>query len=98
MLLEKGVEESRILFLTVIAAPQGIRRICGAYPRLRVLTSEIDEGMEDFHVVPGGRDVAGGCPGGWEEWMGGVEWRRMRQRPGCEGRAASPNVGAACPA
>jgi uracil phosphoribosyltransferase len=58
VLLEKGVEESRILFLTVIAAPEGIRRICGAYPRLRVLTSEIDEGMEEFHVIPGGRDVA----------------------------------------
>ncbi len=53
VLLDKGVEESKILFLTVIAAPEGIRRICGAYPRLRVLTSEIDEGMEDLHIVPG---------------------------------------------
>ena len=55
MLLDKGVDESKILFLTVIAAPEGIRRICGAYPRLRVLTSEIDEGMEDLHIVPGER-------------------------------------------
>lgn len=54
MLLDKGVDESKILFLTVIAAPEGIRRICGAYPRLRVLTSEIDEGMDDLHIVPGG--------------------------------------------
>ncbi|PRW58534.1 uridine kinase chloroplastic [Chlorella sorokiniana] len=53
VLLDKGVDESKILFLTVIAAPEGIRRICGAYPRLRVLTSEIDEGMEDLHIVPG---------------------------------------------
>lgn len=53
VLLDKGVDESKILFLTVIAAPEGIRRICGAYPRLRVLTSEIDEGMDDLHIVPG---------------------------------------------
>lgn len=62
MLLDKGVDESKILFLTVIAAPEGIRRICGAYPRLRVLTSEIDEGMEDLHIVPGERRACWRCP------------------------------------
>lgn len=59
VLLERGVAEHKILFLTVIAAPEGIRRICGSYPRLRVLTSEIDEGMEDFHVVPGALGAGG---------------------------------------
>lgn len=54
VLLDKGVPEHKILFLTVIAAPEGIRRICGSYPGMKVLTSEIDEGMEEFHVVPGG--------------------------------------------
>ena len=29
--------------------------LAGSYPRIRVLTSEIDEGMEDFHIVPGAR-------------------------------------------
>ena len=60
VLLEKGVDESRILFLTVIAAPEGIRRICGTYPRIKVLTSEIDEGMEALHVVPGGSGASAG--------------------------------------
>lgn len=54
VLLEKGVEEGRILFLTLIAAPEGIHRVCRAYPRIKIITSEIDEGMEDLHVVPGG--------------------------------------------
>lgn len=36
VLLEKGVDEGKILFLTVIAAPEGIRRICGTYPRIKV--------------------------------------------------------------
>jgi uridine kinase len=53
VLLEKGVEESRILFLTLIAAPQGIQNVCSRFPLLKVITSEIDEGMENFHVVPG---------------------------------------------
>ena len=54
VLLENGVQDSKILFLTVTAAPEGIRRVCGAHPRIKVLTSEIDEGMEEYHVVPGG--------------------------------------------
>ena len=57
VLLEKGVEESRILFLSLIAAPAGIRLICGKYPRLKVVTSEIDEGLhpKTAEVVPGMR-------------------------------------------
>lgn len=46
VLLDKGVSEGRILFLTLIAAPEGVRRVCGAFPRLRLVTSEIDEGLD----------------------------------------------------
>lgn len=35
-MLEKGVEEGRILFLTLIAAPEGIHRICRTFPRVKV--------------------------------------------------------------
>ncbi len=57
MLLGKGVEEGKILFLSLIAAPEGIRKICGAYPRVKVITSEIDGGIDEmtFQVVPGTR-------------------------------------------
>ena len=54
MLLSKGVEEGKILFLSLIAAPEGIHRICAAFPRVKLITSEIDEGIgPDFQVVPG---------------------------------------------
>ena len=56
VLLEKGVQQGHILFLTLIAAPEGIHRVCKEYPRVKVITSEIDEGMEELHVVPGGWD------------------------------------------
>ena len=54
MLLDKGVLESRIVFLSLIAAPEGIHRICKKFPRMKVVTSEIDEGLNgNFQVVPG---------------------------------------------
>jgi len=36
VVLEKGVDEGRILFLTLIAAPEGIHRICRSFPRVKV--------------------------------------------------------------
>jgi uridine kinase len=55
VLLDKGVDEGRILFLTLIAAPEGIHRVCGAYPRLKLVTSEIDSGVDPGSgaVTPG---------------------------------------------
>ena len=55
VLLEKGVCESKILFLSLIAAPEGIHKICSTFPSVKVITSEIDSGIgEDYQVVPGG--------------------------------------------
>ena len=55
VLLSKGVEESKILFLSLIAAPAGIHQLCGKYPALKVVTSEIDQGLDEttFQVIPG---------------------------------------------
>ena len=39
VLLGKGVQESRILFLTLIAAPEGLHNICTRFPKLTVVTS-----------------------------------------------------------
>ena len=54
VLLEKGVQENKILMLSLIAAPEGIHHLCSAFPRMKVLTSEIDAGLDkNFQVVPG---------------------------------------------
>ena len=54
VLLEKGVEEKNILFLTLVAAPEGIHTLCRRYPALKVITSEIDEKIDqNYRVVPG---------------------------------------------
>ena len=51
LLVNKGVDQSHIIFLTLIAAPQGIFRVCEKYPQLVVVTSEIDAGLSPNHVV-----------------------------------------------
>ncbi|GAB4817832.1 hypothetical protein N2152v2_004878 [Parachlorella kessleri] len=54
VLLDKGVDEGKILFLSLIAAPEGIHRVCRDFPKVKVITSEIDEYVDmNFRVVPG---------------------------------------------
>ena len=54
MLLERGVQEEKILFLTVIASTQGVHHLCTRYPRMKVITSEVDAGLSDDNkVLPG---------------------------------------------
>ncbi|KAL6769659.1 hypothetical protein ACKKBG_A31880 [Auxenochlorella protothecoides x Auxenochlorella symbiontica] len=53
VLLNKGVQEDHILFLSLIAAPEAVHRVCRAFPKLKLITSEIDEGLEAYRVIPG---------------------------------------------
>ncbi|KAG6756826.1 hypothetical protein POTOM_040269 [Populus tomentosa] len=54
LLISKGVPESNIIFLNLISAPQGVHVVCKRFPRIKIVTSEIETGLnEDFRVVPG---------------------------------------------
>ncbi|XP_039138150.1 uridine kinase-like protein 4 isoform X1 [Dioscorea cayenensis subsp. rotundata] len=54
LLLQKGVQESNIIFLNLISAPQGVHTVCKKFPRIKIVTSEIEFGLnEDFRVIPG---------------------------------------------
>nr|GMC72356.1 uridine kinase-like protein 3 [Ipomoea batatas] len=54
LLLKKGVPESKILFLNLISAPQGVHMVCKRFPRIKMVTSEIEMGLnKDFRVIPG---------------------------------------------
>ncbi|KAG5120559.1 hypothetical protein JHK84_038899 [Glycine max] len=54
LLLKKGVPESNIIFLNLVSAPQGVHVVCKRFPRIKILTSEIEIGLnEDFRVIPG---------------------------------------------
>lgn len=43
VLKSRGVPENRILFLNLIASPEGIHNFAKKFPKLRVVTAFIDE-------------------------------------------------------
>ncbi|KIK10959.1 hypothetical protein PISMIDRAFT_123570, partial [Pisolithus microcarpus 441] len=54
ILKEQGVPEERIIFINLIAAPEGLRRFCSKFPALRVITGWIDKGLNDkAFIIPG---------------------------------------------
>ncbi|KAI8818497.1 uracil phosphoribosyltransferase-domain-containing protein [Fimicolochytrium jonesii] len=60
VLIDHGVPEERILFVNLICAPEGIEKVLAAYPRLKIVTAEIDAGLdENKYIMPGLGDF--GC-------------------------------------
>ncbi|KAG9141973.1 hypothetical protein Leryth_009318 [Lithospermum erythrorhizon] len=54
LLIQKGVPESHIIFLNLISAPEGIHCVSKRFPSLKIVTSEIDESLnEEYRVIPG---------------------------------------------
>uniref|UniRef100_A0A5B6ZNQ3 Uridine kinase n=2 Tax=Davidia involucrata TaxID=16924 RepID=A0A5B6ZNQ3_DAVIN len=54
LLIKKGVPETNIIFLNLISAPQGVHVVCKRFPRIKIVTSEIEIGLnEDYRVIPG---------------------------------------------
>jgi uracil phosphoribosyltransferase len=54
VLLEHGVLEENIVFLNLIAAPEGIAAMQAAYPRVRIITTMVDSHLnEKKFIMPG---------------------------------------------
>jgi uracil phosphoribosyltransferase len=51
VLISKGVPEDRILFLNLIASPSGVADFAGQFPKLRVVTAFIDQGLDEKKYV-----------------------------------------------
>ena len=43
VLKSRGVPEEKILFLNLIASPQGIKKFATQFPKLRVVTAFVDQ-------------------------------------------------------
>lgn len=53
-LVARGVPPERIIFLNVVACPEGIARLHAAYPSVRVVTCAVDERLDERkYIVPG---------------------------------------------
>lgn len=51
VLRSKGVPEERILFLNLIASPEGAANFSKKYPKLRIVTAFVDEGLNEKKYV-----------------------------------------------
>lgn len=53
-LCQQGVKESQILFVSVIAATEGLDKLRAAYPKVRLLVGQEDKELNDVKfIVPG---------------------------------------------
>ncbi|EPZ31636.1 uracil phosphoribosyltransferase [Rozella allomycis CSF55] len=60
VLIEHGVPEENVIFLNLIAAPEGIKAIHSSYPKVQIVTAEIDQGLDEKkYISPGLGDF--GC-------------------------------------
>jgi hypothetical protein len=47
-------DPAKIIFANMICAPEGLQALAEAYPAVRIVTAQIDEGLnEDKFIVPG---------------------------------------------
>ncbi|MCJ1234501.1 Uracil phosphoribosyltransferase, synthesizes UMP from uracil [Varicellaria rhodocarpa] len=54
VLKSRGVPEDRILFLNLIASPEGVTSFAERFPKLRVVTAFVDQGLDEKnYIVPG---------------------------------------------
>jgi len=54
VLKSRGVPEDHILFLNLIASPEGARNFAQKFPKVRVVTAFVDAGLNSKnYIVPG---------------------------------------------
>ncbi|KAI9799820.1 MAG: hypothetical protein M1825_004380 [Sarcosagium campestre] len=50
VLIDHGVQEDRIVFVTYLAGQMGLKRLCKVFPRVRVVVATVDEDWEERWV------------------------------------------------
>ena len=54
ILINQGINEKNIYFLSLLSAPEGIEEIINAYPNIKIYTASVDERLNDKdYIVPG---------------------------------------------
>jgi uracil phosphoribosyltransferase len=47
VLISRGVPEEHILFLNLIASPEGAQNLAAKFPKVRVVTAFVDAGLDE---------------------------------------------------
>jgi uracil phosphoribosyltransferase len=55
----KGLKEENITFVSIISAPEGIKKIHDSFPNIKIITSALDEKLNDKHYIMPGLGDAG---------------------------------------
>jgi len=54
VLKSRGVPEDHILFLNLIASPEGAKNLADQFPKVRVVTAFVDQGLDEKnYIIPG---------------------------------------------
>lgn len=54
LITDFGVDEEKIIFLNVVSCPEGISLLCSKFPRIRIVTSAVDHGLNEHrYILPG---------------------------------------------
>ena len=54
VLIDAGVPEENILFSNVVSCPEGLRAMFAKYPKIRMVTTAVDDGLDEKkYIVPG---------------------------------------------
>ena len=52
--VKQGIKEENIVFMSLISAPEGVERLSKAYGKIRIVTAQLDETLnEKGYIVPG---------------------------------------------
>lgn len=51
VLLETGVAEERIIFLNLIASPEGLHNICDRFHKVKVISAWVDERLDEHKYI-----------------------------------------------
>lgn len=51
VLKSRGVPEDRILFLNLIASPEGVTSFAKRFPNLRIVTAFVDQGLDEKKYI-----------------------------------------------
>ncbi len=53
-LKNNNVDEDKIIFINLVSVPEGIEAVLGTYPAIRMITAEVDRGLnENAFILPG---------------------------------------------
>ena len=61
VLKSRGVTEDHVLFLNLIASPEGVINFAKRFPKLRVVTAFVDQGLDAKKLVCAANGELSGC-------------------------------------